>query len=339
MNLKKIIGKSSKFFAPIRFFGGPSPLFLLVHLTLECNCDCAFCYQKNGDFYRGRKGFMALGDFERILKEAKKFFIKPRIHLFGGEPLLHPEFEKIVKSLDAGRFRFSLTTNGVMLGRRAEILSSSRLDQINVSLDDLGETHDEARKLRGCFELALAGIKKMRALEKGKRNKKIINVNCLIGENNFFRLAQIARYFADNRIEINLLSFQHPYFAANAKPTKLNSEEIAAQMSALEKMDLPFDVIFVPAVKKRDLADFYFPAGKDRFKKDCFLPWLGLSLLPDLDVSPGGGVLGCNFILGNLKSAGIKEIWQGPALAGFRKQIKKGGLPAICGCCCHRRYY
>lgn len=282
---------------------------------------------------------MPLGDFERILKEAGKFFIKPRIHLFGGEPLLHPEFEKIIKSLDAGQFKFSLTTNGILLGRWARILSSSRLDQINISLDDLGEAHDEARARRGCFDLALEGIKKMRDLEERGRERKTININCLITENNYSRLAQIAQYFVDERIKIDLLSFQHPYFSDNNRPAKIDLKKVAAQMSALEKMGLPFEVVFAPAIKKDDLADFYFPAGKDKFKKDCFLPWLGLSFLPDLDVSPGGGVLGCNFVLGNLKPADIRDIWQGAALADFKEQIKKGGLPAACGRCCHRRYY
>ena len=49
MNIKKFIYKKSKIFNLCKIFGDYAfqPFFLLIHLTLDCNCNCQYCYQKN----------------------------------------------------------------------------------------------------------------------------------------------------------------------------------------------------------------------------------------------------------------------------------------------------
>ena len=342
INLKKIINKNPWFLGSAKLGRGflPAPLFLLLHLTLDCNCRCESCYQRQDNFYKNSgQEFMDFEQLKKILEEARGSFIKPRIHLFGGEPLLHPEFEKILGSIDELGFKSSLTTNGILLEKFADKILSSDLDQINISLDDLSDKHDRLRSYAGCFDKALGGIRDLGNKNKPDWPNKTININCLIGENNYFRLEEIVRYFIDNNIGINLLAFQHPYFSPGGRQPQIDLSLLASQMKKVKKIKAPFEVVFIPEIKDKDLKMFYFLEKKESFKNSCLMPWLGLSILPGFEVTPGGGVLGCNLVLGNLKKVSIREIWRGRDLDDFRKKIKQKIMPISCARCCHRQYY
>ncbi len=342
VNLKKIINKNPWFLnlAKLGCDFLSEPLFLLIHLTLSCNCRCQACYQRYDNFYQNRKSeFIDFEQLEKFLKEARKFFIKPRLHLFGGEPLLHPDFEKILTLMDESGIKSSLTTNGVLLEKFADKISSSGLDQINVSLDDLGEEHDLLRNFRGCFGRVLGGIKALRGKKKSGWQNKTININCLIGENNYFRLTDMVNYFIKNNLNINLLAFQHSYFDPTAQQPQIDLVVLKIQIEAVTKIKAPFEIVFIPKIKNKDLEEFYFLDKKKSFKNSCLMPWLGLSILPNLEVTPGGGVLGCNLVIGDLKKSSLKEIWRSQSLNDFREKIRQKSMPAACSRCCHRRYY
>jgi hypothetical protein len=54
----------------------PGPLFLLIHLTLDCNCRYVACYQRHDNFYLTRRGkFLDFEQFKKILEETGCFFI------------------------------------------------------------------------------------------------------------------------------------------------------------------------------------------------------------------------------------------------------------------------
>jgi MoaA/NifB/PqqE/SkfB family radical SAM enzyme len=116
---------------------------------------------------------------EKILAEIKSsFFIKPKIHFFGGEPLANPYFSQLLDLADKYRMETSLATNGVLLDRYLDRILKSNLNQMNISIDGLDSTHDRIRGIKGSFKKVMDDIRKLRGKE-GQR-KKIINVNCLI---------------------------------------------------------------------------------------------------------------------------------------------------------------
>ena len=118
MNLKKFIADQPLIFNLLKLGGtkSPQPLFLLVHLTLACNLCCPDCYQSLDNFYKPfKKQFIKLEDFKNLLVQARQFWFQPRIHFFGGEPLLHPNFAILLKLTDQTGFQSSITTNGILL--------------------------------------------------------------------------------------------------------------------------------------------------------------------------------------------------------------------------------
>lgn len=340
INFKKFIYNKSKILNLFQTFGGYAlqPFFLLIHLTLACNRHCVNCYQLNDEFYSSLKHFnIKPDDFEGILKEAKLFLIKPRIHFFGGEPLLNPYFVELLNLADQYGFKSSLTTNGILLEKYIKNILNSDLDQINVSINDIKERYDSEGNLPGVFDKIITAIGSLKQKNNKGPSKKIVNINCVISESNQNHLVDIAKYFIDNNIDIDVLAFQHPYFSLSGQ--NIDLDVLVSQMKKIAELEANFEILTIPNIKFKDLPAFYFSQKTNIFKNNCIIPWLGLNILPDLKVTPAGGVLGCNLIVGDLKHDSLKTIWNNSAMRNFRKNIIKHNLPVACFRCCHRQYY
>jgi MoaA/NifB/PqqE/SkfB family radical SAM enzyme len=342
MNIKKVINKNPKILNLSKIFGDYAiqPFFLLVHLTLDCNCHCDFCYQKDNNFYLSKRGTIKPENFEKILKDVKKsFFLKPFIHFFGGEPLLNPHFSEILEISDDYDFKSSVTTNGILLDKYIKSINNSRLNQINISIDDIGARHDQARRVPGAFNKIIANIKEMRQRELFLKNRrKIININCLMGEKNYHHLFDLASYFRDNGVDIETLSFQHQYLNLSNFKQKIILDILKSQIMEIRNAKFNFKVYFLPNIKLNDMEKFYSKEPQ-YLKNNCNIPWLGLNILPNLEVTPGGGVLGCNQIVGDLRKERLSDIWNNDLMKKFRRNIINNGLPRVCDRCCHRQFY
>ena len=131
---------------------------LCLHIAHDCNLACKYCFAGEGEYHGAR----ALMSFE-VGKKALDFLVKnsgDRIHLevdfFGGEPLMNWQ---VVKDLVAyGRsleepfhkkFRFTLTTNGVLLNDEILEFCNREMANIVLSIDGRREIHDRMRPFRG----------------------------------------------------------------------------------------------------------------------------------------------------------------------------------------------
>src|SRR5699024_8685056 len=122
------------------------PLQLNVELTAACNLRCCMCY-RNYDM-EVRNGALALSDVELLAKQFAELGI-PSLWLSGGEPLMHPEIDQILKIFGQTKpLDFWMVTNGLML---TESLSSTIVEAgltwLSVSVDAAeAETY---KKIRG----------------------------------------------------------------------------------------------------------------------------------------------------------------------------------------------
>lgn len=100
-----------------------------IEISNICNLQCSFCPVVDRD-----KLIMGLELFEKTLKQVAPLTEQVCLHLMG-EPLAHPEFESIIKICEAYGVRINLTTNGVLLNRYAELLTTSpAFHQVNFSI-------------------------------------------------------------------------------------------------------------------------------------------------------------------------------------------------------------
>lgn len=340
MNIKKFIHRRSRLFNLWQILGGYSfqPIFLLVHLTLDCNCHCQYCYQKDDSFYANRNNFIKPFDFKNILSDIKNsFLIKPKLHFFGGEPLVSPYFSQLLDLAQDYQMDVSMTTNGILLNQHLDQILKSNLKQINISIDGVGQRHDQIRQFKGCFQRVIDNIKKLRSMEREK--KKIININYLITSDNYEHLVDLPFYLKDNMIKIDILAFQYMYFNQAGDEPPINLDTLKSQIKELKNLKTNFDILLIPEIKFEDLAAYFLADGKAVFKNNCNIPWFVLNILPNLEVTPGGGVLGCNQVIGDLKKQTLKEIWNNSLIKKFRKNIIRHGLPRTCFRCCHRQCY
>ena len=131
---------------------------LCLHIAHDCNLACKYCFAEEGE-YHGRKALMSL----EVGKKALDFLVANsgnRINLevdfFGGEPLLNWDVVKELvmygRSLEKDhnkRFRFTLTTNGILLNDEKLEFINKEMGNIVLSMDGRKEVHDRMRPHRG----------------------------------------------------------------------------------------------------------------------------------------------------------------------------------------------
>ncbi|MFW6048511.1 MAG: GTP 3',8-cyclase MoaA, partial [Candidatus Natronoplasma sp.] len=115
---------------------------LRISLTQECNLRCFYCHNE-GEEQGLQNTSLRLVEIKRLLETASELGMY-KVKYSGGEPLLHPEIEKIIEYSSDLMEDVSLTTNGVLLDRNAKKLRDAGLDRVNVSLDVIDpETYEE----------------------------------------------------------------------------------------------------------------------------------------------------------------------------------------------------
>ena len=128
---------------------------LCLHIAHTCNLNCSYCFAGQGKY----KGDRALMSFE-VGKQAIDFLIENsgsrknlEVDFFGGEPLMN--FEVVKKIVEYCRsvekekgknFRFTLTTNGVLLDDDVTDFCNREMNNVVLSLDGRREVHDRFRK-------------------------------------------------------------------------------------------------------------------------------------------------------------------------------------------------
>ena len=127
---------------------------LCLHVAHTCNLSCAYCFASQGKYH----GERALMSFE-VGKRALDFLVENsgsrrnlEVDFFGGEPLMNWQ---VVKDLvayarsiekDAGKnFRFTLTTNGVLLDDEVTDFCNREMHNVVLSLDGRPEVNDRFR--------------------------------------------------------------------------------------------------------------------------------------------------------------------------------------------------
>ncbi|MDE6983452.1 MAG: thioether cross-link-forming SCIFF peptide maturase, partial [Lachnospiraceae bacterium] len=131
---------------------------LCLHIAHDCNLKCRYCFAEEGE-YHGRRALMS---FE-VGKKALDFLVAnsgSRVNLevdfFGGEPLMNwqvvRELVAYGRSLEAPhnkKFRFTLTTNGVLLNDDIMEFVNREMANVVLSVDGRKEINDKMRPLAG----------------------------------------------------------------------------------------------------------------------------------------------------------------------------------------------
>lgn len=136
---------------------------LRLSLIDMCNLRCTYCMPGEDYVWLPREDILTIDEILR-LTAAFTGLGADKLRLTGGEPLMRREVVEIVRALaDLDPIRdLSLTTNGILLARRAEALARAGLDRVTVSLDTLRAERFQALTRRHQLHSVLAGIEAAR---------------------------------------------------------------------------------------------------------------------------------------------------------------------------------
>ena len=128
---------------------------LCLHIAHTCNLNCSYCFASQGKYHGDR----ALMTFE-VGKQAFDFLIANsgtrknlEVDFFGGEPLMYFEvlkqlvaYARSIEKEKGKNFRFTLTTNGVLLDDDVTDFLNREMNNVVLSLDGRKEVHDRFRR-------------------------------------------------------------------------------------------------------------------------------------------------------------------------------------------------
>lgn len=153
---------------------------LCLHVAHTCNLNCSYCFASQGKY----QGDRALMSFE-VGKQAFDFLIANsgsrrnlEVDFFGGEPLMNWEVVKRLvayareqEKLHDKNFRFTLTTNGMLLSDEVDDFLNREMSNVVLSLDGRKEIHDHLRKDyagRGSYDAIVPKFKRLVEKRGGK---------------------------------------------------------------------------------------------------------------------------------------------------------------------------
>ncbi len=154
---------------------------LCLHIAHDCNLKCRYCFAEEGE-YHGRRALMSC----EVGKAALDFLIANsgnrrnlEVDFFGGEPLMN--FEVVKQLVAYGReqekihnknFRFTLTTNGVLLNDEVMEFVNREMANVVLSIDGRKEVNDRMRPFpegAGSYDLIVPKFQKLADSRKQER--------------------------------------------------------------------------------------------------------------------------------------------------------------------------
>ncbi len=153
---------------------------LCLHVAHTCNLNCSYCFASQGK-YHGERALMSL----EVGKRAIDFLIENsgtrhnlEVDFFGGEPLMNWEvvkqivaYARSVEKQHNKNFRFTLTTNGMLINDEVIEFANREMSNVVLSLDGRREVHDATRvdyAGRGSYDRIVPKFQKLVAARGGK---------------------------------------------------------------------------------------------------------------------------------------------------------------------------
>ncbi len=127
---------------------------LCLHVAHTCNLNCSYCFASQGKYH----GERALMSYE-VGKQALDFLVSHsgtrrnlEVDFFGGEPLMNFDvvkrlvaYARSIEKEKGKNFRFTLTTNGVLVDKDVIDFANREMSNVVLSLDGRKEVHDRYR--------------------------------------------------------------------------------------------------------------------------------------------------------------------------------------------------
>ena len=213
---------------------------LCLHIAHTCNLNCEYCFASQGK-YQGERAVMS---FE-VGKRAFDWLIENsgtrrnlEVDFFGGEPLMNFEvvkqlvaYARSIEKEKGKNFRFTLTTNGLLIDDDVIDFANKEMSNVVLSLDGRKEVHDRYRvdyNGNGSWEKI---VPKFQKLVKARENKNYYMRGTFTHQNPDF-LKDIEVMLDLGFTELSM----EPVVCAAGDPSELTPEDLTVVMEQYEKL-------------------------------------------------------------------------------------------------------
>ncbi|HOT21580.1 MAG TPA: thioether cross-link-forming SCIFF peptide maturase [Sedimentibacter sp.] len=309
---------------------------MCLNMTHDCNLRCEYCFASQGT-YNGEKAFLS---FETG-KKAFDYLVKNsgnrknlEVDFFGGEPLMN--FDVIKKLVDYGRslekeynkhFRFTVTTNGVLLDEEKMDYINENMDNVVLSIDGRKETNDRMRKTinkKGSYDLIVDNYKKFIS----KRGSKDYFARGTYTSNNldFSEDVKHMRELGFDKISVE------PVVAKDEKKYALKKEHVDILKKEYEKLA----EYYIESYKSKDRRFQFFHFNIELEGGPCiYKRSIGCGAGTEyVAVTPSGDLYPCHQFVGNEEFiiGNVEEGITNRALADKFKNVSVNDKPACRDC-------
>ncbi|MBN2444236.1 MAG: radical SAM protein [Spirochaetales bacterium] len=276
------------------------PVLGEIAITYKCNNRCLFCYADCGNGPDTRNE-MSLKEIKYIIKVFREKAKIPFFSFTGGEPLVRPDLEKMIRYAYKTGLKVNLITNGTLVTeKRAVSLYKSGLRTAQVSIEShIPQIHDHLTGNEGSLERTLQGIKYLQQVGISVQTNTTLtqlNIKGIETLPMFLRNSGITRFSMNLYIPSGRKQYSKELFFPYSK--------IGPVIETIRKEASRQDLTFywyspVPYC-------YYNPVARGLGNKSC-AAMDGL-----ISVSPQGNVLPCSSYpesLGNLLKEDFNTIW------------------------------
>ena len=138
------------------------PLVLMLEPLFRCNLACAGCGKIQYPAHVLKKNLTPEQCFKAVDECGT-----PMVSIPGGEPLMHPQIDEIVKGLVARKKYVYLCTNALLLKEKLDLFTPSKYLTFSVHMDGQKDHHDFAVCREGTYDIAVEAIRE--AIKRGFR--------------------------------------------------------------------------------------------------------------------------------------------------------------------------
>ena len=331
MNYKRYL----KYGTRVLYKRGASPIYFVFFVTDYCNARCKHCLLAVHEPAHKAKE-LTIDEIERVSASMDDMlFFTPT----GGEPFLRRDLAEIVHIFYRNNHaaNVGIPTNGSMTSRVVEttrdmLETCPGLDlHIDVSVDGIGEQHDEIRRFPGLFERAVHTYQELRLLEKHYPNFSTC-VEITVSSHNQDHLLELYEYLT-RKLGVNIV-FTLLERGAPKDPISMDKldirkyEELSAALERDNKArmlsgyyKMPFSDLLNAKriVRPRIIAK---TVREHRFQIPCYAGILGGAMFSE------GQVLPCELhvdkVIGNVRDVDydFKKLWYSPQADEIRRYIR-----------------
>jgi radical SAM protein with 4Fe4S-binding SPASM domain len=254
----------------------PSPRTAIIYPVYGCNLKCMGCLCSSTN---KEKHFMDIKDFEKMIDNLKDNGVKAVEFCGGGEPLMHPQIERMIKYITQDKnMAFGIMTNGTLLNDELSKLIIKEAEYIRISVYD------------NTFKTAYNKLERLIELKKEYNSKTIVSGKFLLSKRNKDKIKE--QCIELSKLELEMISVK----AERNSEDEIDDEEAISVQNELNSINR--------GIIKADLKKSYI-------KERCWMAPIHAL------IDPFGNIYICCYYMnredshkiGNLFEKPFEEIW------------------------------